>query len=116
MADRYKVLVLNQISQHGLKRLPAELYEVGKDLAEPDAVLVRSADMHAMQIPSTVRAIVSARVRCAAESSSSRARISAAVASRKRRGQSTRPNRVGSAPRKMFCTAATLPIVNRALV
>ena len=57
MADRYKVLVLNQISQHGLKRLPAELYEVGKDLAEPDAVLVRSADLHAMQIPASVRAI-----------------------------------------------------------
>ena len=57
MADRYKVLVLNQISQHGLKRLPGELYEVGKDVAEPDAVLVRSADMHAMQIPASVRAI-----------------------------------------------------------
>jgi D-3-phosphoglycerate dehydrogenase len=57
MADRYKVLVLNQISQHGLKRLPAELYEVAKDIAEPDAVLVRSADMHAMQIPASVRAI-----------------------------------------------------------
>ena len=57
MADRYKVLVLNQISQHGLKRLPAELYEVGKDIAEPDAVLVRSADMHAIKIPPSVRAI-----------------------------------------------------------
>ncbi len=57
MADRFKVLVLNQISQHGLKRLPAELYEVGKDIAEPDAVLVRSADMHAIKIPSSVRAI-----------------------------------------------------------
>ncbi len=57
MADRYKVLVLNQISQHGLKRLPPERYEVAKDIAEPDAVLVRSADMHAMQIPASVRAI-----------------------------------------------------------
>jgi D-3-phosphoglycerate dehydrogenase len=57
MADRYKVLVLNQISQHGLKRLPPERYEVAKDMAEPDAVLVRSADMHAMQIPASVRAI-----------------------------------------------------------
>jgi len=57
MAERYRVLVLNQISQHGLKRLPAERYEVGKDFAEPDAVLVRSADMHSMRIPASVRAI-----------------------------------------------------------
>ena len=57
MARPFRVLVLNQISQHGLKRLPADLYETGKDIAEPDAVLVRSADMHSMPIPSSVRAI-----------------------------------------------------------
>lgn len=57
MARPFRVLVLNQISASGLKRLPAELYEHGKDLAEPDAVLVRSADMHAMDIPASVQAI-----------------------------------------------------------
>jgi len=57
MADRLTVLVLNQISANGLKRLPAERYAVGKDLAAPDAVLVRSADMHAMDIPASVKAI-----------------------------------------------------------
>jgi D-3-phosphoglycerate dehydrogenase len=57
MARPFRVLVLNQISQHGLKRLPADLYETGKDIAEPDAVLVRSADMHSMPIPPSVRAI-----------------------------------------------------------
>src|SRR5438105_8118467 len=58
MADRlFKVLVLNQISANGLKRLPAERYVAGKDLADPDAVLVRSADMHAMEIPPSVKAI-----------------------------------------------------------
>src|SRR5690606_12487468 len=36
---------------------PAELYRVGKDVTEPDAILVRSADMHAMEIPSSVKAI-----------------------------------------------------------
>jgi D-3-phosphoglycerate dehydrogenase / 2-oxoglutarate reductase len=60
MADTLKVLVLNQISAHGLKRLPAERYQVGKDIAHPDAVLVRSADMHALDIPSSVRAIARA--------------------------------------------------------
>ncbi len=51
------VLVLNRISQHGLGRLPAERYRVGADIADPDAILVRSADLHAMQIPASVRAI-----------------------------------------------------------
>ncbi|WP_088287116.1 phosphoglycerate dehydrogenase [Ideonella sp. A 288] len=57
MGDRLGILVLNQISADGLSRLPAERYQVGKDLATPAAVLVRSADMHAMAIPASVRAI-----------------------------------------------------------
>jgi D-3-phosphoglycerate dehydrogenase len=54
---RLQVLVLNQVSASGLKRLPVETYSVGKDIAAPDAVLVRSADMHAMDIPASVKAI-----------------------------------------------------------
>ena len=57
MARNFQILVLNQISQAGLKRLPAEQYTVGKDIAAPDAILVRSADMHKIDIPATVRAI-----------------------------------------------------------
>jgi D-3-phosphoglycerate dehydrogenase / 2-oxoglutarate reductase len=57
MGRQFKVLVLNQISQKGLKRLPAETYVTGKDITDPDAVLVRSADMHAMEIPASVKAI-----------------------------------------------------------
>jgi D-3-phosphoglycerate dehydrogenase / 2-oxoglutarate reductase len=60
MAEVLRVLVLNQVSASGLKRFPAERYQVGKDIAQPDAVLVRSADMHAMQIPASVRAIARA--------------------------------------------------------
>ena len=60
MADAYRVLVLNQIASVGLKRLPNERYTVGKDVAAPDAILVRSADMHAMEIPASVRAIARA--------------------------------------------------------
>ncbi len=55
--ERFQVLVLNQISANGLSRLPAERYLVGKDVAAPAAVLLRSADMHAMTIPDSVRAI-----------------------------------------------------------
>ena len=57
MAERLPVLVLNQISASGLGHLPAELYRVGKDVVDPAAILVRSADMHAMTIPHSVRAI-----------------------------------------------------------
>ncbi|TWO69371.1 3-phosphoglycerate dehydrogenase [Caenimonas sedimenti] len=58
MADRpFQVLVLNQIAKSGLDRLPAGAYITGKDIAQPDAVLVRSADMHAMEIPASVQAI-----------------------------------------------------------
>jgi D-3-phosphoglycerate dehydrogenase / 2-oxoglutarate reductase len=57
MGRQFKILVLNQISQNGLKRLPAESYVTGKDISDPDAVLVRSAEMHAMEIPASVKAI-----------------------------------------------------------
>ncbi len=56
----YKVLVLNQISANGLQRLPEGRYLAGKDLTSPDAVLLRSADMHAMEIPAGVQAIARA--------------------------------------------------------
>ncbi|OOG39008.1 phosphoglycerate dehydrogenase [Polaromonas sp. A23] len=57
---RFEVLLLNQISANGLKRLPAESYTTGKEIARPDAVLVRSADMHAMDVPASVQAIARA--------------------------------------------------------
>ena len=57
---RLRVLVLNQVSAQGLKRLPAERYDVGKDLADPDAILLRSADLHAAPIPPGVQAIARA--------------------------------------------------------
>src|SRR5215813_14107024 len=54
---KYHVLVLNQISSHGLHRFPAARYTVGKSVEHPDAILVRSHDMHSMSIASTVKAI-----------------------------------------------------------
>ena len=54
---KYRILILNKISSHGLKRLPAESYETGSEVTNPDAILVRSARMHEMDIPPSVRAI-----------------------------------------------------------
>jgi len=59
MAKPRKILTLNAISARGLARLP-EHYTVGGDVADPDGILVRSANMHEMDIPSSVRAIARA--------------------------------------------------------
>ena len=55
--QRAGVLVLNQISAQGLSRLPADRYLVGKDVVRPAAILLRSADLHGMDIAASVRAI-----------------------------------------------------------
>jgi D-3-phosphoglycerate dehydrogenase / 2-oxoglutarate reductase len=51
---RYRILTLNNISARGLERLPAERYEIGSEITEPHAILVRSADMHGMTVPGSV--------------------------------------------------------------
>ena len=53
----FKIQTLNNISPLGLERLPLERYQVASDLNEPDALLVRSADLHKLEIPASVRAI-----------------------------------------------------------
>jgi D-3-phosphoglycerate dehydrogenase len=57
MPDRAGILVLNQISAAGLSRLPAERYQVGKEVVAPLAILLRSADLHGATIPASVRAV-----------------------------------------------------------
>ena len=56
-SGKYQILTLNPISAHGLHRLPAARYAIGKAIERPDAILVRSHDMHAMEIPLSVKAI-----------------------------------------------------------
>src|SRR4030095_5910639 len=58
---KYQILTLNPISSHGLHHFPAARYTVGKSIEHPDAILVRSQDMHAMSIPLSVKAIGRAR-------------------------------------------------------
>jgi D-3-phosphoglycerate dehydrogenase / 2-oxoglutarate reductase len=53
----YKILTLNNIAVAGLDRLPRDRYEVASEISHPDAVLVRSANMHDMPLPESVRAI-----------------------------------------------------------
>ena len=60
MAERFRVLTLNNIAEVGLSRLPQDRYEVGGRVADPDAILVRSHDMHAFAIAPRVQAIARA--------------------------------------------------------
>ncbi|MBT8102558.1 MAG: phosphoglycerate dehydrogenase [Gammaproteobacteria bacterium] len=53
----FKILTLNHIAVEGLRHLPRERYEVASEIAHPDAILVRSHNMHDMEIPETVAAI-----------------------------------------------------------
>ena len=57
MAKVYDIQVLNQISQVGLRQLPAERYRVSKDGSKPDAILLRSHVMHGMTVPDSVQAV-----------------------------------------------------------
>jgi D-3-phosphoglycerate dehydrogenase len=53
----FKVLTLNNIAVEGLRRLPRSRYEVASEIAHPDAILLRSHNMHEMDIPTTVVAV-----------------------------------------------------------
>ena len=57
MAEPLKILTLNAIAAVGLQRFPKDRYSVGTDVAAPDGILVRSHDMHKMDIPVSVKAI-----------------------------------------------------------
>src|SRR5579863_4241538 len=54
---RYRIQTFNSISARGLERLPRERYEIAADLTSPDAILVRSADLHEVEIPHSVLAV-----------------------------------------------------------
>ena len=53
----FKILTLNNIAVEGLRRLPRQRYEVASEIAHPDAILLRSHNMHDMEIPDTVAAV-----------------------------------------------------------
>jgi len=51
-----KIKTLNAISKHGLSRLPGA-YAVGSEVTDPDAILVRSSDMHKLELPESLLAV-----------------------------------------------------------
>ena len=53
----FKIETLNNIAAAGLQRFPADLYEVGTEIDQPDAIILRSHNMHDMEIPQSLAAI-----------------------------------------------------------
>lgn len=53
----FNILTYNNISRTGLERFPASLYRIGADCETPDAILLRSHDLHGVAIPATVKAV-----------------------------------------------------------
>ncbi len=54
---RIEVLVLNQIAQVGLKRMPAERYSVVTEAKAPDVILLRSQDLHGADFAPNLKAV-----------------------------------------------------------
>jgi len=53
----FKILTYNNISPKGLERLPRESYEIASEIQHPDAILLRSHDLHGIPIPDALRAV-----------------------------------------------------------
>lgn len=56
----FRIQTLNKISSQGLHRFPMDHYEIASEFSSPDAVIVRSAKMHDMEMPSSLKAIARA--------------------------------------------------------
>lgn len=52
-----KILTLNNISPLGLERFPRDQYEVASEIQHPDAIVVRSANMHALTVADSLKAV-----------------------------------------------------------
>ena len=57
MRGKLRILTLNNISPLGLQRFPSDKYQMDSSLDEPDAILVRSHNMHELAVPESVKAI-----------------------------------------------------------
>ncbi len=56
----FKIRTYNKISTSGTSRLPQGRYEIGDNLDAPDAILVRSADLHKIPVNAELKAVARA--------------------------------------------------------
>ena len=53
----HNIKTYNNISDKGLSRLPADVYSVSAEEENPDAIILRSAKLHDMEVPGNLKAI-----------------------------------------------------------
>jgi len=53
----YNIKTINNISDKGLTRLPSEIYSVGPDTENPDGIILRSQNLHEMEISPNLKAV-----------------------------------------------------------
>jgi D-3-phosphoglycerate dehydrogenase len=53
----FKIQTLNAISPTGLDQFPHDSYEISSDMQDPDAILVRSGNMHDMKLPEATKVV-----------------------------------------------------------
>ena len=56
----YNVLTLNSISEVGLSKLNPKKYIIGDDIRDPEGIILRSYDMHEMELPDSLAAVARA--------------------------------------------------------
>jgi D-3-phosphoglycerate dehydrogenase / 2-oxoglutarate reductase len=56
----FKIQTLNKIDREGLSLFPLDKYEIASDIPTPDAIILRSFNMHNMQLNQSVKAIARA--------------------------------------------------------
>ena len=56
----FRIRTLNSISHAGLSQLPKDSYLVGSDVEDPDALILRSANLHGVEVPPSVLAVARA--------------------------------------------------------
>lgn len=56
----HRILTLNKIDPQGLSHFPEQNYTVGSDIQNPDAIVLRSFNMHNMELPASLKAVARA--------------------------------------------------------
>ncbi|MCA1759483.1 MAG: 3-phosphoglycerate dehydrogenase, partial [Bacteroidales bacterium] len=56
----FKIQTLNKIDSEGLKLFPLDNYEIASEMPHPDAIVLRSFNMHDMEFPQSLKAVARA--------------------------------------------------------
>lgn len=56
----FKIQTLNKIDTEGLSLFPLDNYEIASEIPHPDAIVLRSFNMHEMELPGTLKAVARA--------------------------------------------------------